>query len=72
MGAVQQLLEVLQSQDIEENEVTVTIAARVSAFLCELGKGPKKQQRVDLILTTGQWTLPVSSLLNILNCLKKI
>ncbi|GJJ73683.1 hypothetical protein EMPS_06041 [Entomortierella parvispora] len=39
LGAVEQLLKVLETQDLEENEVTVTIAARVSAFLCELDTG---------------------------------
>ncbi|KAG0053823.1 hypothetical protein BGZ83_000367 [Gryganskiella cystojenkinii] len=39
LGAVQQLLKVLQSKDIETNEVSMTIAARVTAFLCELDTG---------------------------------
>lgn len=37
LGAIEQLLKVLRSEDIDENEVSVTIAARVTAFLCELG-----------------------------------
>ena len=37
LGIIESLLKVLKSDDIDENEVSMTIAARVTANLCESG-----------------------------------
>lgn len=37
LGTIESLLKVLKSDDIDENEVSMTIAARVTANLCESG-----------------------------------
>lgn len=37
LDTIESLLKVLQSADIDENEVSMTIAARVTANLCENG-----------------------------------
>lgn len=37
LGTIESLLKVLKSDDIDENEVSMTIAARVTANLCDSG-----------------------------------
>lgn len=37
LDTIESLLKVLKSDDIDENEVSMTIAARVTANLCENG-----------------------------------